>query len=71
MLQNPASYQHAIPICSSEVQVALNQLVLGPIVTTVVFTWNLMLQQQSSQLPGKLKRDLVPTMVNGKLYVRP
>lgn len=46
-------------------KVALNQLVLGPIVTTVVFTWNLLLQQQSQEIPRKLKRDLVPTMVNG------
>ena len=53
--------------CACSMQVALNQLVLGPIVTTVVFTWNLLLQQQSQEIPGKLKRDLVPTMINGKI----
>lgn len=47
-------------------QVTLNQLALGPIVTTVVFTWNLLLQQRASEVPDKLKRDLVPTMVNGE-----
>ncbi len=46
-------------------QVTLNQLALGPIVTTVVFTWNLLLQQRASEVPDKLKKDLVPTMVNG------
>ncbi|KAA6429931.1 hypothetical protein WJX79_000232 [Trebouxia sp. C0005] len=46
-------------------KVTLNQLALGPIVTTVVFTWNLLLQQRASEVPDKLKRDLVPTMVNG------
>lgn len=33
--------------------------------TSVVFTWNLLLQNKASEIPTKLKRDLVPTMVNG------
>lgn len=50
-------------------QVALNQLVLGPLVLSVVFTWNLLLQKKGSELQGKLKRDLVPTMINGMLHL--
>lgn len=46
-------------------KVTLNQVALGPVVTTVVFTWNLLLQQRSSEIPEKLRHDLVPTMVNG------
>lgn len=46
-------------------KVFLNQVALGPLVTTVVFSWNLLLQGQAHDIPDKLKRDLVPTMVNG------
>ena len=49
------------------VQVALNQLALGPLVTTAVFAWNLVLQQKGSELPEKLRQDLIPTMVNGEI----
>lgn len=48
------------------VQVFLNQVALGPLVTSVAFTWNLLLQNQTSEISQKLKRDLVPTMVNGE-----
>ena len=41
-------------------------MALGPLVTSVVFTWNLLLQSKASEIPQKLKRDLVPTMVNGR-----
>lgn len=51
-------------------QVSLNQLALAPVVLSAVFTWNLILQQKSSEVRGKLKRDLLPTMVNG-IFVAP
>lgn len=47
-------------------QVFLNQAALGPLVTSVVFTWNLLLQNKASEIPQKVKQDLVPTMVNGE-----
>lgn len=46
-------------------KVALNQVVLGPIVLVTAFAWNLWLQGQGAALEGKLRRDLVPTMING------
>ena len=42
-----------------------NQLALGPVVLAAVFTWNLALTRQLSALPGKIQRDLPPTIVNG------
>lgn len=47
-------------------QISLNQLALGPVVTAVVFTWNLVLQNRASEVPDKLRQDFVPTLVNGK-----
>ncbi|KAI7845659.1 hypothetical protein COHA_000773 [Chlorella ohadii] len=49
----------------SAAPVALNQLCLAPITITVAFTWNLALTGQLDQLPGKLRRDFVRTMING------
>ena len=46
-------------------QLSLNMTVLGPIVLTTVFTWNLVLTGKADQLRGKLKRDLAPGMVDG------
>lgn len=46
-------------------KVALNQVVLGPIVLVTAFAWNLGLQGRADALGGKLRRDLVPTMING------
>ena len=34
-------------------------------VLAVVFSWNLALTGQASKITGKIKHDLVPTMVNG------
>eukprot|EP00884_Botryococcus_braunii_P019048 jgi/Botrbrau1/5827/Bobra.0366s0011.2 len=42
-----------------------NQLLLGPVVLTAVFTWSLAFQGQLEKLPGKLKRDLFPSISNG------
>ena len=46
---------------------ALNQLALAPVVLTTVFAWNLLLTRQADVIPSKIKRDLVPTMINGEL----
>lgn len=46
-------------------KISLNQLALGPVVTAVVFTWNLALQNRASEVPDKLRQDFVPTLVNG------
>ena len=45
---------------------ALNQLVLAPVVLTTVFAWNLLLTQKADEITSKIKRDLVPTMINGE-----
>ena len=47
-------------------QVILNQIALAPVVLTFAFSWNLALTGQKNQIKGKLSRDLVPTMMNGK-----
>lgn len=46
-------------------KVALNQLALAPVVLAVVFSWNLALTGAGAEIPGKIRRDLVPAMVNG------
>ena len=46
-------------------QVALNQVVLGPVVLMSVFTWNFVLQRKLDQLSDKVRRDFVPSMLNG------
>jgi protein Mpv17 len=46
-------------------KVILNQVVLGPIVLTTAFAWNLWLRGLGHELPDKLNKDLVPTMLNG------
>ena len=50
----------------AEPQVALNQLALAPVVLTTVFAWNLLLTQKADEIPCKIRRDLVPTMINGE-----
>lgn len=46
-------------------KVVLNQIVLGPIVVMSVFAWNLALQNKLDQLNDKVKRDYVPSIING------
>mmetsp|Transcript_10446 Transcript_10446/g.31966 ORF Transcript_10446/g.31966 Transcript_10446/m.31966 type:complete len:275 (+) Transcript_10446:280-1104(+) len=46
-------------------KVALNQVVLGPIVVMSVFTWNLVLQRKAHQLGEKVKKDYLASVVNG------
>jgi len=45
-------------------KVALNQLVLGPIVLMSVFAWNLGLQGKMKEVGEKVKKDLVPSLFN-------
>eukprot|EP00884_Botryococcus_braunii_P019047 jgi/Botrbrau1/5826/Bobra.0366s0011.1 len=47
------------------IKLGANQLLLGPVVLTAVFTWSLAFQGQLEKLPGKLKRDLFPSISNG------
>lgn len=49
------------PFC----QVLLNQIVLGPCVIAVVFAWNNLWQKKLSELPGKYRRDALPTLLYG------
>ena len=46
-------------------QVALNQLVLGPVVVSAVFTWSLGWSNRLAELPTKLRRDTLPTLRKG------
>lgn len=46
-------------------KVTLNQVALSPVVLAVVFAWNLGLTGQSNKIEGKIRNDLVPTMING------
>jgi protein Mpv17 len=46
-------------------KVTANQLVLAPITLSTVFAWNLCLTGKRDELRGKLRRDLLPTMLNG------
>eukprot|EP00877_Chromochloris_zofingiensis_P013579 jgi/Chrzof1/8475/Cz03g12020.t1 len=47
-------------------KVTLNQLALAPVTLAAVFTWNLALTNKTNDIPEKLKRDLVPSMINGE-----
>jgi hypothetical protein len=49
----------------SSSQVVLNQLALAPVVLAVVFSWNLALTGEGGAIPTKIRRDLVPSMING------
>ncbi|CAD7694677.1 unnamed protein product [Ostreobium quekettii] len=46
-------------------KVTLNQIALGPVVAIVAFAWTLGLQQQAHLIPGKIKADLLTTLVTG------
>lgn len=53
------------PVHPPQAQVALNQLCLAPLTVTVAFAWNLALTGQVQDLPDKLRRDFIRTLVNG------
>ncbi|GMH39084.1 hypothetical protein BSKO_06982 [Bryopsis sp. KO-2023] len=46
-------------------KVLLNQVVLGPIVCTTVFSWVLLLTGKAREFPNKMSADFFPTIYNG------
>ncbi|CAG9466677.1 unnamed protein product [Pedinophyceae sp. YPF-701] len=46
-------------------KVTLNQLILGPVVLSSVFAWTLTCQGKAEDIPGKIRRDLLPSAING------
>lgn len=46
-------------------KVTLNQVALAPVVLAAVFAWNLVPLGRGAEWPSKVKRDLLPTMVDG------
>ena len=46
-------------------KVGLNQVVLGPVVISSLFAWDLVLQGRQGEVPGKVRSDLAGTAVNG------
>ena len=56
---------HAVAWLACCTQVALNQLVLGPVVVSAVFTWSLGWSNRLAELPTKLRRDTLPTLRKG------
>ncbi|CAL8463749.1 g3283 [Coccomyxa elongata] len=46
-------------------KVFLNQAALGPVVLSAVLLWNYAFTKQLDRLPEKVKRDFVPTLING------
>ncbi|XP_057783008.1 uncharacterized protein LOC131000886 [Salvia miltiorrhiza] len=56
-------------LLSTFAKMALGQMVYGPIVTALFFSVNAGLQGESgSEIVGRLKRDMVPTLVRGVMY---
>ena len=47
-------------------QVALNQLVLGPVVAAAAFVWTLALQGKGHLIINKIHMDFLTTLVTGK-----
>lgn len=59
---------HVMPVKTTmnfAMKVLLNQVVLGPITVSSAFTWNLALQGKADEIPSKIARDMLPTMLNG------
>lgn len=48
-------------------KLVLNQVVLGPIAVSAVFTWVMVSSQKASYLGSKFQRDFIPTLINGKI----
>ncbi len=49
------------------IQLLANQFGLGPITLVTSFSWNYTLLNKRRQLGGKLRRDGLPTLQNGRL----
>ncbi|KAH7567512.1 hypothetical protein JRO89_XS07G0084400 [Xanthoceras sorbifolium] len=47
----------------------MGQAIFGPFITSIFFSYNAALQGESgAEIVARLKRDLLPTLVNGLLY---
>ncbi|KAL6531763.1 hypothetical protein OROMI_028128 [Orobanche minor] len=56
-------------ILSTLKKMALGQTVYGPVMTSIFFSVNAALQgESSSEIIGRLKRDLIPTLISGIMY---
>ncbi|KAL3702305.1 hypothetical protein R1sor_020327 [Riccia sorocarpa] len=53
------------------IKVALNQLVLGPIVVSIVFSWNALFTNRLPELPRQLQRHALPTLIDGWKFWTP
>ncbi|GAV88811.1 Mpv17_PMP22 domain-containing protein [Cephalotus follicularis] len=50
-------------------KILMGQVIYGPCITTIFFSYNASLQGESgSEIAARLKRDLLPTLINGLLY---
>jgi hypothetical protein len=59
---------HSLTPCRALIfrsQVALNQLVLGPVVVSAVFAWSLSWSGRLAEFPDKWRRDTLPTLRKG------
>ncbi|OIW06004.1 hypothetical protein TanjilG_11691 [Lupinus angustifolius] len=74
LFYGPGSYSwyqcldHFLPKATVQnvmLKVLLNQIVLGPCVIAVVFAWNNLWLKKLPELPGKYKRDALPTLLYG------
>ncbi|KAL2630063.1 hypothetical protein R1flu_014749 [Riccia fluitans] len=65
---------HLMPVKNTSnflIKVALNQLVLGPIVVSIVFSWNALWTNRLPELPGQLQRLAIPTLIDGWKFWTP
>lgn len=47
-------------------KVTANQIILGPLIVSAIFAWNLWLQGDAKAWPDKMRADFTTTIVNGK-----
>lgn len=50
------------------VKLTLNQVILGPIIISTLFAWNLWCQGRADEIAGKLKADFVKTLLGGWIF---
>ncbi|KAM3289634.1 PXMP2/4 family protein 4 [Capsicum chacoense] len=56
-------------IISTLKKLAMGQLVFGPVINSIFFSFNAALQgENGEEIIARLKRDLLPTMMNGLMY---
>lgn len=47
-------------------KVTANQVILGPLIVSAIFAWNLWLQGEAHAWPNKMRMDFTTTVVNGQ-----